>query len=171
MKKVLKHNFETGSKESKEPRLFGSIVKELLHGNSPLAVGYRQYIASQEKGKIEEQGWNRNTHLCVDLKTQLISDRSMKAGKGYLGVLRRDEICEEFRYMEHFTFVETMPQTACKRNPRVFDGMFITATRQSDGELRLNFKRLLVDEDFCPECYALGVYNEICVALEGLIEK
>ena len=171
MKKVLKHNFETGSKESKEPRLFGSIVKELLHGNSPLAVGYRQYIASQEKGKIEEQGWNRNTHLCVDLKTQLISDRSMKAGKGYLGVLRRDEICEEFRYMEHFTFVETMPQTACKRNPRVFDGEFITVTRWDDGSLHPNFKPTRMGSDFSVDGYAIGVMDELRQALEGLVGK
>ena len=119
------------------------------------------------------EGWNRNTELGCDVKTILRNDRHMKTGKAYQGVLTRDsdaDIDEFLRLDAHFTFVETAPQTI-KRNPRVFDGMFITATRQSDGELRLNFKRLLVDEDFCPECYALGVYNEICVALEGLIEK
>ena len=119
------------------------------------------------------EGWNRNTEMGCDVKTILRNDRHMKTGKAYQGVLTRDsdaDIDEFLRLDAHFTFVETAPQTI-KRNPRVFDGMFITATRQSDGELRLNFKRLLVDEDFCPECYALGVYNEICVALEGLIEK
>ena len=48
MKKVLKRNFEAGSKESKEPRLLGSIVSEMLHGNSPLAKGYRKFLACNE---------------------------------------------------------------------------------------------------------------------------
>ena len=134
----------------KEPRLVGDILQEMY------------------------MGWNRNTDLAVDLKTVLHSDRSMRIGKEYQGVLRRDSEAEieDFRCRDaHYTFVETMPQTTGRRNPHVFDGTFITVTRQSDGKLRLNFKRLVVDADFCLERYALGVYNEICVALEGLVEK
>ena len=147
MKKVLNRNFETGSKRMKQPRLVGSIVEEML------------------------QGWNNNTHLAVDLKTQLRSDRVAKVGKSYTGVLRRDEECEEFRYDEHFTFVETVPPTAGKRNPHVFDGLYITVTRRDDGSLRLNFKELKVGADFSLERYALGVYNELCLALGGLVEE
>lgn len=171
MKKVLDpKKVEAGSKKSNEPRLLGSIVEEMLHGSSPLAVGYRQYIASQENGEVEEQGWNPNTYLSVDLKTLLRSDSKMKAGKNYQGILRRDEICEEFRYDEHFTFVETVPQTAGKRNPHVFDGQYITVTRRDDGSLRLNFKELPKGANFDLERFALGVYNELCLALGGLIE-
>ena len=172
MKKVLDpKKVEAGSKKSNEPRLLGSIVEEMLHGSSPLAVGYRQYIASQENGEVEEQGWNPNTHLSVDLKTLLRSDSKMKTGKNYQGILRRDEICEEFRYDEHFTFVETVPQTAGKRNPHVFDGQYITVTRRDDGSLRLNFKELPKGANFNLERFALGVYNELCLALGGLIEE
>ena len=172
MKKVLgPKKVEAGSKKSNEPRLLGSIVEEMLHGSSPLAVGYRQYIASQENGEVEEQGWNPNTHLSVDLKTLLRSDSKMKAGKNYQGILRRDEVCEEFRYDEHFTFVETVPQTAGKRNPHVFDGRYITVTRRDDGSLRLNFKELPKGANFNLERFALGVYNELCLALGGLIEE
>ena len=39
----------------------------------------------------EQQGWNKNTELCVDVKTYLRSDNRMKAGKNYQGVLRRDD--------------------------------------------------------------------------------
>jgi len=172
MKKVLDpKKVEAGSKKSNEPRLLGSIVEEMLHGSSPLAVGYRQYIASQENGEVEEQGWHPNTHLSVDLKTLLRSDSKMKAGKNYQGILRRDEICEEFRYDEHFTFVETVPQTAGKRNPHVFDGQYITVTRRDDGSLRLNFKELPKGANFNLERFALGVYNELCLAIGGLIEE
>jgi hypothetical protein len=58
-----------------------------------------------------------------------------------------------------------------KRNPRVFNGKFISVTRQDDGSLRPNFKPMKVGEDFSVERYALGVYNELCMALEGLVEK
>jgi hypothetical protein len=110
----------------------------------------------------------------VDLKTILRSDRTMKIGKEYHGVLRRDSDAEveEFRAHDpHYTFTETVPPTAAKRNPHLFDGEFITVTRRDDGSLRLNFKELKVGADFNLERYALGVYNELCMALGGLIEE
>ena len=163
-----------GSQEQNEPRLLGSIVEEMLHGSSPLAVGYRQYIASQENGEAEEQGWHPNTHLGVDVKTLLRSDVRMVVGKEYQGIFRLDSegIADEFLSRDpHLTFIETVPSTAGKRNPHIFDGNFITVTRRDDGSLRLNFKELKMDAGFKVERYALGVYNEICIAIGGLIEK
>ena len=122
----------------------------------------------------KEQGWHTNTDLGCDVKTILRSDRKMKVGKEYQGVLRLDSegIADEFLCRDpHFTFVETVPQTAGKRNPHVFDGKYITVTRRDDGSLRLNFKELPAVADFNLERYALGVYNEICLALAGLIEE
>ena len=120
--------------------------------------------------KKAKQVWHNNTHLCVDLKTQLRSDSAMKSGKNYLGVLRRDVDIDDIHYDEHFTFVETLPWTS-KRNPRVFNGKHISVTRQDDGSLRLNFKELKTGAGFSVERFALGVYNEICMALEGLVEE
>jgi hypothetical protein len=147
MKKVLNRKKVAGSRKTNEPRLVGSIVSEML------------------------QVWNNNTHLAVDLKTQLRSDRIAKVGKSYTGMLCRETECDEFRYDEHFTFTETIPPTTGKRNPHLFDGRFITVTRRDDGSLRLNFKELKVDADFCVEKYAAGVANELLWALEGLIEN
>ena len=112
--------------------------------------------------------FNRNTHLGVNVKTVLNNDHVMKVGKSYLGVLKRDVECDEFHWDEHFTFVETLPWTS-KRNPRVFNGKFISVTRQDDGSLRLNFKPIKIGADFSLERYALGVYNELCMALAGLV--
>ena len=137
---------KAGSTKSHEPRLVGSIVRDML------------------------QVWNTNTALCVDLKTLLRSDLAMKAGKEYQGVLRRDVDLDEFRYDEHYTFVETMPWLS-KRNPRVFSGRYINVTRRPDGSLRLNFRPLKMDKHFCIERYALAVYNEIYMALYGLVEE
>lgn len=135
---------------SKEPRLVGGIVSDIL------------------------KDWNRNTDLAVDLKTVLHSDRYMKTGKDYQGVLRRDHGAdiEDFRCRDaHYTFVETVPTSAGKRNPQVFVGEYITITRREDGSLRPNFKSMKVDGDFNAARYAVGVSNELLWALEGLIEK
>ena len=137
---------KAGSKKQQEPRLIGEVIDEVM------------------------KGWNRSTELCVDLKTILRSDSKMKAGKNYQGILRRDEICEEFHYDEHFTFTETAPWFS-KRNPRVFVGEHISVTRRDDGTLRLNFRPLKTDGHFSVERYALAVYNEICMALYGLVEE
>jgi hypothetical protein len=136
---------KAGSTKSHEPRLVGSIVRDML------------------------QVWNTNTALCVDLKTLLRSDLAMKAGKEYQGVLRRDVDIDDFRYDEHYTFVETLPWLT-KRNPRVFRGKYITITRRDDGSLRPNFKPMKVGADFSVEKYAAGVANELLWALEGLVE-
>ena len=118
-------------------------------------------------------GWHKNTDLGCDVKTILRSDRKMKAGKEYQGVFRLDAeaVVEEFFARDaHYTFVETQPWLS-KRNPRVFVGKHISVTRRDDGTLRLNFRPLNTDKDFSVERYALAVYNEICMALYGLVEE
>ena len=175
MKKVLKNNIKAGSQESHEPRLLGSIVEEMLHGNSPLAKGYRQYIASQENGEAEEPGWHANTELGCDVKTILRSDRRLQTDKGYLGVLRLDAEADidEFRCRDaHMTFIETVPMTAGKRNPHVFDGEYITLTRRDDGSLRPNFKPMpKLGANLSVDNYAFEVYRELRGALKGLVEE
>ena len=89
------------------------------------------------------------------------------------GVLKLDQegTIDEFLSRDpHYTFVETLPWSM-KRNPRVFNGKHISITRQDNGNLRLNFKPLKVDDDFSVERYAFGVYRELHKALEGLVEK
>ena len=151
MKKVLNDNLGAGSKRMKEPRLVGSIVSELL------------------------QGWNRNTELAVDLKTILRSDRRMKVGKEYPGMLRLDSEADidEFRCRDaHMTFIETVPMTAGKRNPHVFDGEYITLTRRDDGSLRPNFKPIpKLGANLSVDNYAFEVYRELRGALKGLVEE
>ena len=99
------------------------------------------------------------------------SDRYAKTGKSYQGVLRRDVFCEEFCYEDHFTFVETLPQPAQKRNPHVYNGQYITVTRHADGTYRPNLKPMKVDKDFSVTKYGSGVANELLWALEGLVGK
>ena len=148
MKKVFNCKSKTGSRKANEPRLVGSIVSDML------------------------QGWNRDTHLGVDLKTLLRTDKRMKVGKEYTGVLRcdSDSIVDEFLCRDsHFTFVE-VPTTATKRNPHVFRGKYISITRRSDRTLRPNFRPMPTGKNFSVEHHAAGVANELLWALEGLVE-
>lgn len=108
--------------------------------------------------------FNCNTDLCVDLKTFLLNDRITKLGKCYTGVLRRDS-------EDHYDFRETLPPTAYKRNPRLFNGRYITVTCRADGSLHLNFKNVVMDDDFSVDSFAIGVCNELRQALGGLVEE
>ena len=117
------------------------------------------------------EGWHRNTDLSVNLKTILHSDRKMKPCKDYQGVLRLDAegTVEEFLSRDaHYTFVETQPWTS-KRNPRIFNGKYISITRRPDGSLRPNFKPLKVTKGFSVERYTFNVYLELHKALKGLV--
>ena len=111
-----------------------------------------------------EQGWNRNTALCIDLKTVLRTDFITKLEKQYQGQLTRDS-------EDHFTFIETLPPAASRKNPRLFDGKHISLTRWADGTLHLFFKKMKADADFTVDGYALAVCNEIRLALKGLVER
>ena len=88
------------------------------------------------------EGWNPNTDLGCDLKTILRSDRRVQTSKDYQGVLRRDSDADVDEFLcrdAHYTFIETVPQKSCKRNPRVFDGQYLTITHKADGSLHTNF--------------------------------
>lgn len=166
---TIKQNHAAGQKKQYGPRLAGKILHDYLeNSNEPLAVAYREHTTESEK-----QGWHTNTELGCDVKTILRSDVRMVVGKEYQGIFRLDSegIADEFRCHDpHYTFVETVPPTADKRNPHLFVGEFITITRRDDGSLRPNFKPMRVGKDFSVERYATGVANELLWALEGLVE-
>ena len=126
------------------------------------------------KTNPNHEGWNRNTELGCDVKTILRSDRKMKVGKTYRGVLTRDydRVVDDILYLDaHYTFVETLSSTNGKRNPRLFEGRYITITRREDGSLNLNFESLKVGAGFSVDGYALAVCNELRQALGGLVEE
>ena len=124
--------------------------------------------------KANNQGWHRNTEFACDLKTILSSDLRMKTGREYRGILRRDTdtVVDEFLCRDpHYTFVETLPPAACRRNPHLVQGEHISLTRRADGSIRLYFKKLKTDAGFSVDGYALAVCNEISLALKGLVER
>lgn len=161
MKKI--NRTREGSEVKYEPRLVGEILNDYFENSSePLAVAFRNWHAQNEK--VKKSVWNRNTDLCVDVKTLLRSDRTARKGRCYQGLLSRDG-------ENHFTFVEILFSALRKRNPRVFDGKFITVTRRDDGSFRPNFKPMRIGKDISVDDYALRVMNELRNSLNGLIQE
>ena len=116
------------------------------------------------KESSNEQVLNRNTDLCMDVKTILRNDRVTKIGKDYQGILTRDT-------EDHYSFIETVKTTAEKRNPQVYKGEYVTVTRREDGTYHPNLRPMKVGEGFSVERYATDVANELLWALEGLVEE
>lgn len=141
-----------GSEVQYGPRPAGEVLHDFSkNSNDPQAAAY--------PGRFYP-----NTELAVDLKLLTHQPGRMPEGAYFNGVLRRDG-------EQHFTFIQTLPPTAGKRNPHVYEGRYITVTRREDGSLRLNFRNLETGKGFRVERYALGVCNELCMALGGLIEE
>ena len=67
--------------------------------------------------------------------------------------------------------LKTILPWSMKRNPRVYNGKFISITRQENGTLRPNFKPMKVGEGFSVERYISGVDLELHKGLEGLVGK
>ncbi|MBP3790273.1 MAG: hypothetical protein J6I52_11745 [Prevotella sp.] len=120
------------------------------------------------------KGWKSSTELGCDVKTILSSDDRMKTGKDYLGVLRRDSdgVVDEFLCRDpHYTFTEMLPTATAKRNPRLFDGQYITITRRENGSLHPNFKHIDIGKGFSVDGFAIAVMGELRQGLKGLVEE
>ena len=105
-----------------------------------------------------------NTELGIDLKLITREPGRMHVGKCLKGTITRDA-------EDHYTFLETLPPKVYRRNPRVFDGKYITITRKKDGGLQPNFKPIKDWKGFSAVNYANGVANELLWALSSLLEK
>ncbi len=171
MNKVLKSNIEAGSRESNEPRLLGSIVSEMLHGDSPLAIGYRQYIASLENEETEVENdqlfkdFYPNTELGVDLKLITRTPGRMPVGDFINCMLTRDSDY-------HYTAVENdiKRKVAEQRNPYVYTGKRINVHLKSDGTPYPTFNRPRYTKDFSFQDFCREAAEELLV-VAGLIEE
>ena len=137
------------------PKVMKDVLHDYFSGGQPLAVANRQRHASDEIN-AEKGCMHPNTHLCVNLKTRLVSDKQMVLGKTYRGTIKRDVVCEDYLYDEHFTFTEIQPSTDGKRNPIIYEGACVIVHQSEDGSLYTTFKkpRFTADytfQDFCRE--------------------
>lgn len=69
---------------------------------------------------------------------------------------------DSFRFEEEVK-QQTKPHT---RNPKIFDGDFISLVRKEDNTIQFSFKTTKVDFD--PENFAFKVYSEVVKAIEKI---
>ena len=99
----------------------------------------------------------KNTNLCVDLKTVMQSDAILIEGQCYNGILTRDG-------ESHFRFEEATRKGRPPRNPKLFDGKYVSMVRMQNGRYQLHLKPMDT-ADFDRDSFAFGVYSEITNAL------
>ena len=100
----------------------------------------------------------KNTILCVDLKTVMQTDSLLNEGQCYTGVLTRDG-------ESHFRFEEAARKGRPPRNPKLFDGKFVSMVRMQNGRYQIHLKTMDT-ADFDRDTFAFGVYSEINNALK-----
>lgn len=150
VKKGFNSSIEAGSrKQSHEPRRLSEVLDEYFASNSPLARAYREHLFP-------------HTELNVDLKLLTQKPGRMPEGKCLEGILAHDK---EDRYV----FTEMPLQAARRRNPQVFNGRYITVTQRRNGTYRVNMKPVEIGGGFDVDGYALGVCNELLLALGCLV--
>ena len=142
-------------KERNKPRRLSEVLDEYFASDSSLAQVFRNGLF---------EGLYPHTEPCCQLKLLTHQRGRMPLGANLNGCIRRDG-------RDHYTFIETLPGGAVRRNPHVYEGEFITVTRRSDGSLRPNFKNLTTGRGFSVESYAFGVTCELREALSSLIEE
>ena len=101
---------------------------------------------------------NKNTNLCVDLKTVLQRDTLLAEGIPYNGVLTRDGD-------QHFLFEEAVRHNRHgRRNPKLFDGNFISLVHMQNGRYQCHMKTINASGDFDRQQIAFKVYSELLTA-------
>lgn len=133
------------------------------YNNNDFREGSEEQYDPRTAGEILND-LHPNTELGIDLKLITRTPGRIPVGAYLNGMLTHDG-------EDHYTFREILPPTAYKRNPRVYNGKFITVTRKKDGSLQPNFKPIKEWNDFSALAYAKGVANELLWAFESLLEK
>lgn len=139
------------------------------------------------------EGMNRNTDLCVDVKTFLFRDRVAQLGKLYFVQAIRDE-------EDHYTLVElpkdvvvrmlhllaqqaedataSMPHSPVaddmpkrlKRNKQPYQGKSLNVSRTDDGCLIPHFKSIDLNEVVNIDALVTTVANDLYTAYLSLVE-
>ena len=150
LKKGFNSSIEAGSrKQSHEPRRLSEVLDEYFASNSPLARAYRDHLFP-------------NTEPCCQLKLLTREPGRLPVGAYLNGVIAHDK-------EDSYVFTEMPLQAARKRNPQVFNGRYITITQRRNGTYRVNMKPVEIGGGFDVDGYALGVCNELLLALGCLV--
>ena len=101
----------------------------------------------------------KNTNLCVDLKTVMQSDAHLVKGQPYNGLLTRDG-------EDHFIFEESCHRSRCPRNPKLFDGNYCSLVHMQNGKYQIHMKTINASAIADRSQLAFNVYSELLTAFK-----
>ena len=99
----------------------------------------------------------KNTNLCVDLKTVMQRDAHLVEGQPYNGLLTRDS-------EDHFIFEESCHRGRCPRNPKLFDGNYCSLVHMQNGKYQIHMKTINASAIADRRELAFNVYSELLTA-------
>ena len=103
---------------------------------------------------------NKNTNLCVDLKTVLQRDTLLAEGIPYNGVLTRDGD-------QHFLFEEAVRHNRHgRRNPKLFDGNYCSLVHMQNGRYQIHMRTIDASSIDDSQTLAFKVYSELLNVFE-----
>ena len=95
-----------------------------------------------------------NTNLTCTLQ----QDNEISQNKCYTGIFsKRGDLLK---------FEEAIRKGRAPRNPKLFDGKYITLVRKTNGKYQIHAKALRIEPDFNPSAIAFGYFQEVSSALK-----
>ena len=101
----------------------------------------------------------KNTNLCVDLKTVMQNDAHLVEGQPYNGLLTRDGD-------DHFIFEEASHKGRSPRNPKLFDGNYCSLVHMQNGKYQIHMKTINASAIEDRRDFAFKVYTELLSAFD-----
>ena len=95
-----------------------------------------------------------NTNLTCILQ----QDNEISQNKCYTGIFSKSDNALKFE--------EAIRKGRAPRNPKLFDGKYITLVRKPNGKYQIHAKTLRIEPDFNPSDVAFGYFQEVSSALK-----
>ena len=95
-----------------------------------------------------------NTNLTCILQ----QDNEISQNKCYTGIFSKSDNALKFE--------EAIRKGRAPRNPKLFDGKYITLVRKTNDKYQIHAKTLRIEPDFNPSDVAFGYFQEVSSALK-----
>lgn len=99
---------------------------------------------------------NKKTYTSTNLSCTLQQDTEITNDKCHVGIISKTS--------DGFRFEEAIRKGRPPRNPKLYDGKYVSMVRMQNGKFQMHLKTL--DENLDREKFAFGVYSEITSALK-----
>lgn len=98
---------------------------------------------------------NKNTNICVDLKTIMQEDVLLTEGQTYRGCLTRDG-------EDHYLFEEAVRiDKHGRRNPKLFAGDYVSLVHMQNGKYQVHMRTIDASSALDRKELAFKVYSEL----------